>query len=97
MKNLKLCGDLILIEIEKKQEIKGFMTPENLGKSTSGKVILVGNGKIGEKTIEVFIKPGDIIYFHEWSAKPFKNLCDEYEDNIFFIKQSEIIGFKTNN
>jgi co-chaperonin GroES (HSP10) len=92
---LKLMGDYLLILPFARKEPHGFIIPENKKeKPTIGKVIKVGNGQLGDKKVDIIIDEGDCVIFNEWSAKSIEGLKYNNEiSKLFYIKQSDVIGF----
>jgi co-chaperonin GroES (HSP10) len=91
---LEMMGENLLVVPFEKKEPKGFIIPENKKeKPTVGKIVKVGNGHLAEKKIEMVVKIGDIIIFNEWSAKLIDGLKSKESEKIFYIKQSDVIGF----
>ena len=94
IKNMTLMGEYIIVESIEKNEISGFIMPENKKeKPTMGKVLKVGNGHVSDKKIPMIITEESVVLFNEWSAKSLEIMSNGKSKNIFYLKQSDIIAF----
>ena len=88
---IKPLGDRVVIEPKEDSEEKVgslFIPDTAKEKPQEGKVIAVGNGKGGEKPIEMVVKAGDKVLYGKYSGTEIKEGGKEY----LIIRQSDILG-----
>ncbi len=85
--------DRILVKRMEEQEVKkgGIIIPDTAKeKPQEGKVIAVGNGKVGEdgKKIPLDVKAGDKILFGKYSGSEVKVEDEEY----LILREEDVLG-----
>ncbi len=85
--------DRILVKRMEEQEVKkgGIIIPDTAKeKPQEGKVIAVGNGKVGEdgKRIPLDVKAGDKILFGKYSGSEVKVEDEEY----LILREEDVLG-----
>ena len=90
---LRPLQDRILVQrIEEEEKTKGgIIIPDTAKeKPAEGKVVAVGNGKIGEdgKRIKLEVKKGDRILFGKYSGTEVKIEGDEY----LIMREEDVLG-----
>ena len=93
---IKPLNDRVIVKrVEEEQKTAGgIIIPDTAKeKPAEGKVIAVGNGKVGDdgKRIPLEIKKGDRILFGKWSGTEIKL---DGED-LMIMKESDILGVMT--
>lgn len=92
--NFHLNGDRVLIEIEENTQQEFKILASQREKPTMGKVILVGNGLMGEegKKCSMPVQIGDTVFFTQWSGATINISNREY----VCLKINDIIGYWRN-
>jgi chaperonin GroES len=91
---IKPLGDRVVVEPKEEGEEKvgSLYIPDTAKeKPQEGKVVAVGDGKGGEKPIEIVVKVGDRILYGKYSGTEVKEEGKEY----LIIRQSDILGIIT--
>jgi chaperonin GroES len=91
---LRLLGERVLVKPLQQEAMLGFYMPESSKeKPTTGKVIAIGDGLVGDKKIEMKIKVNDTIVFQKWASnQEIKMQIEGKDENYIILKYSDILG-----
>lgn len=88
---IKPLGDRVVIEPkeEKEEKIGSLYIPDSAKeKPQEGKVVAVGDGKGGDKTVEMVLKVGDKVLYGKYSGTEIKEDGKEF----LIVRQSDVLG-----